>query len=35
MIVNALHELEIKEYRGAKIEHSIGGGDLGNQRILK
>ena len=35
MIVNAFHGLTVKEYRGAKIEHSVGGGDLGNQRILK
>ena len=34
MIINALHELEIIEYRGASIEHTIGSGDLSNQRIL-
>ena len=34
MIVNAFHELEIIEYRGAAMEHRIGSGDLGNQRIL-
>ncbi|MCY3597780.1 MAG: acetoacetate decarboxylase family protein [Rhodospirillales bacterium] len=34
MIVNALHGLEIKEYRGATIEHRIGGGDLIDQRIV-
>ena len=34
MIVNAFHKLEIIEYRGATIEHRIGAGDLGDQRIL-
>ena len=34
MIVNALHELEIKEYRGATIQHRVGGGDLIGQRIV-
>ena len=33
-IVNALHELEIKEYRGAVITKSIGGKDFSDQRIL-
>ena len=31
---NTLHELEIIEYRGAKMENRIGSGDLGDQRIL-
>lgn len=35
MIVNALHELEVKEYRGATIEHRVGGRDLIDQRILR
>jgi hypothetical protein len=35
MIVNAFNELEIKEYKGATIEHHVGGGDLNKQRILK
>ena len=34
MIVNALHELKIIEYRGATMENRIGSGDLGDQRIL-
>ncbi len=34
MIVNALQALAIKEYRGAAIEHRIGGGDLIDQRIV-
>ena len=34
MIVNTLHELEIVEYRGARMENRIGSGDLGDQRIL-
>ena len=34
MIVNAFSALEIQEYRGAHIEHRIGGGSLSNQRIL-
>ena len=34
MIVNALNELEIKEYRGATIQHRVGGGDLIGQRIV-
>ena len=34
MIVNTLHELEIIEYRGARMENRIGSGDLGDQRIL-
>ncbi len=34
MIVNALQALEIKEYRGATIEHRVGGGDLIDQRIV-
>ena len=35
MIVNALHELEVKENRGATIEHRVGGRDLIDQRILR
>ena len=35
MVVNALHELEVKEYRGATIEHRVGGRDLIDQRILR
>jgi len=35
MIVNAFQELEIREYRGASIEQSVGGRDLGDQRILE
>ena len=35
LIVNALHELEIKEYRGATICKSVGGKDLSDQRILR
>ena len=34
-IVNAFHELEIKEYRGATISKSVGGKDLSDQRILQ
>ena len=34
MVVNAFNALEIKEYRGASIEHSVGGVSLSNQRIL-
>jgi hypothetical protein len=34
MVVNALSALEIKEYREASIEHSVGGISLSNQRIL-
>ena len=34
MVVNAFSSLEIKEYRGASIEHSVGGSSLSNQRIL-
>lgn len=34
-IVNAFHELEIKEYRGATITKSVGGKDLSDQRILR
>ena len=34
MIINAFHELEIIEYRGATMEHRIGSGDHGSQRIL-
>lgn len=35
MIVNAFHDLEIKEYRGATITHSVGGKDLSDQRKLE
>lgn len=35
MIVNAFHELEIREFRGATITHSVGGRDLSDQRILE
>ena len=34
-IVNALHDLEIKEYRGAGIAKTVGGKDLRDQRILR
>lgn len=34
-IVNAFHELEIKEYRGATVIRSVGGKDLSDQRILR
>lgn len=34
-IVNALAELEIKEYRGASITKTVGGRDLSDQRILR
>jgi hypothetical protein len=34
-IVNAFHELEILEYRGASISKSVGGKDLSDQRILR
>jgi len=34
-ITNAFYGLEIKEYRGAAIVHSIGGKDLSDQRILR
>ncbi len=34
-VVNALHELEILEYRGASISKSVGGKDLSDQRILR
>ena len=35
MIVNALHELEVKECRGATVTHGVGGRDLIDQRILR
>lgn len=35
LIVNAFHELEINEYRGATITKSVGGKDLSDQRILR
>ncbi len=35
MVVNALAELKVKEFRGASIEHSVGGRDLIDQRILR
>ncbi len=34
-IVNMLHNLEIKEYRGAVISKTVGGKDLGDTRILR
>ena len=34
-IVNTFHNLEIKEYRGAMIVKTVGGKDLGDQRILR
>jgi hypothetical protein len=34
-IVNALHVLEIKEYRGASMVKSVGSKDLSDQRILR
>ncbi|UCH03070.1 MAG: acetoacetate decarboxylase family protein [Candidatus Bathyarchaeota archaeon] len=34
-IVNAFYSLEIIEYRGSKIIKSIGGKDIGDQRILR
>ena len=34
-IVNAFHDLEILEYRGATVTKTVGGKDLGDQRILR
>jgi hypothetical protein len=34
-IVNAFHDLEILEYRGASVVKTIGGKDLSDQRILR
>ena len=34
MIVNALQSLEIVEYRGATVAHTVGGKDLSDQQIL-
>jgi hypothetical protein len=34
-IVNAFHDLEIVEYRGASFSMGIGGKDLSDQRILR
>ncbi len=34
-IVNILHDLEIKEYRGAVVTKTVGGKDLSDQRILR
>jgi hypothetical protein len=34
-IINAFHDLEILEYRGATITKTIGGKDLSDQRILR
>ena len=34
-IVNMLHDLEIKEYRGAVVTKTVGGKDLSDQRILR
>ena len=35
MIVNALSDLETKEYCGASVKYSVGARDLGDQRILE
>ena len=35
MIVNALSDLEIKDYCGASVQYSVGARDLGDQRILE
>ena len=34
-IVNAFHDLEIKEYRGAMMVKTVGSKDLSDQRILR
>ena len=34
-IVNALADLEIREYRGASLTKTVGGKDLSDQRILR
>ena len=34
-IVNAFHELEVKEWRGASIVKTVGGKDISDQRILR
>ena len=34
-IVNAFADLEVKEYRGASLTRTVGGKDLGDQRILR
>jgi len=34
-IVNAFNDLEIKKYRGAMLVKTVGGKDLGDQRILR
>lgn len=34
-VVNAFHNLEIKEYRGAMMVRTVGGKDLSDQRILR
>lgn len=34
MIVNALQSLEVVEYRGATVTHTVGGKDLSDQQIL-
>ena len=34
-IVNAFHELEVREWRGATLVRSVGAKDLGDQRILR
>jgi acetoacetate decarboxylase len=34
-IVNAFHDLEILEYRGATVTRAVGGKDLSDQRILR
>jgi len=35
MIVNALHDLQIKEYRGATITQAVGGKDISDQCIVQ
>jgi hypothetical protein len=35
MIVNAFHQLEIREYRGATITQAVGAKDLSDQRRLE
>ena len=34
MIVNTLHALDVLEYRGATVAHTVGGKDLSDQQIL-
>jgi hypothetical protein len=33
--VNAFHDLQIIEYRGASVVKTVGGKDLSDQRILR